>query len=296
MKVIIDPASGFCFGVVYAIQLAEEELERTGRLYCLGDIVHNNVEVERLRNKGLQIINHDDLKSLRDCKVLIRAHGEPPATYQIALQNNIELIDASCPVVLKLQNRVRNSYDDIEEDHGQIVIYGEAGHAEVNGLIGQTNAKAITVKTEEDLMKVDFTKPIHLFAQTTKSTAGFAKMKQMIEERILQHKGTLEENLYTNDTLCRQVSNREPQLRRFASHHDVLLFVSGKKSSNGKALYSVCQATNPKSYFISDVDEINADWFGENDSVGICGATSTPMWLMEKVALHLLQLGAVPAN
>src|SRR3954467_11656115 len=199
MKVTIDPQSGFCFGVVYAIQLAEEELERTGRLYCLGDIVHNNVEVDRLRQKGLQIINHDDLKSLHDCRVLIRAHGEPPATYQIALQNNIELIDASCPVVLKLQNRVRNSYDDIEEDHGQIVIYGEAGHAEVNGLIGQTNAKAITVKTEEDLLNVDFTKPIHFFAQTTKSTAGFQKMKQMIEARILAEKGTLEDNLITND-------------------------------------------------------------------------------------------------
>jgi 4-hydroxy-3-methylbut-2-en-1-yl diphosphate reductase len=296
MKVTIDPQSGFCFGVVYAIQLAEEELERQGKLYCLGDIVHNNVEVERLRNKGLQIINHDDLKSLRDCKVLIRAHGEPPETYQIALQNNIELIDASCPVVLKLQNRVRNSYDDIEEDHGQIVIYGEAGHAEVNGLIGQTNEKAITVKTEQDLLKVDFTKPIHFFAQTTKSTAGFAKMKQMIEERILQQKGTLEENLFTNDTLCRQVSNREPQLKRFATHHNVLLFVSGKKSSNGKALYSVCQAANQKSYFISDVDEINPDWFSESDSVGICGATSTPMWLMEKVATHLFQMGAVPVN
>ena len=296
MKVTIDPASGFCFGVVYAIQMAEEELERDAKLYCLGDIVHNNVEVERLRAKGLQIINHDDLKELHDCKVLIRAHGEPPATYQIALQNNIELIDASCPVVLKLQNRVRESYDDIEEDHGQIVIYGEAGHAEVNGLIGQTNAAAICVKTEEDLEKVDFNKPIHFFAQTTKSTAGFAKMKQMIEERIIKQKGTLEENLFTNDTLCRQVSNREPQLKRFAAHHDILLFVSGKKSSNGKALYSVCQSANPKSYFISDVDEINPEWFGENDSVGICGATSTPMWLMQRVANHLLQLGAVPVN
>src|SRR4051812_23470536 len=173
MKVTIDPQSGFCFGVVYAIQMAEEELERDNKLYCLGDIVHNNVEVDRLRAKGLEIIDHEKLKSLHDCKVLIRAHGEPPETYQIALNNNIELIDASCPVVLKLQNRVRNSFDDIEEDHGQIVIYGEAVHAEVNGLIGQTNEQAITVKTEEDLSKVDFTKPIHFFAQTTKSTAGF---------------------------------------------------------------------------------------------------------------------------
>jgi 4-hydroxy-3-methylbut-2-enyl diphosphate reductase len=198
--------------------------------------------------------------------------------------------------VLKLQNRVRNSFDDIEDDHGQIVIYGEAGHAEVNGLIGQTDAQAITVKTEEDLLKVDFKKPIHFFAQTTKSTAGFQKMKQMIEERILEEKGTLEDNLFTNDTLCRQVSNREPQLHRFAKHHDVLLFVSGKKSSNGKALYSVCQAANPKSYFISDTDEIKPQWFDDVDSVGICGATSTPMWLMEKVASHLLEMGAVPVR
>ena len=293
MKVTIDPHSGFCFGVVYAIQMAEEELEKDKKLYCLGDIVHNNMEVERLRNKGLEIINHEQLKNLRDCKVLIRAHGEPPETYKLAIQNNIELIDASCPVVLKLQNRVRNSFDDIDEDEGQIVIYGESGHAEVNGLVGQTNQKAIIVKTEEDLARVDFTKPIHFFSQTTKSTAGFEKMEQMLQERIVKAKGSLEEgDFITNDTLCRQVSNREPQLRRFAMAHDVILFVSGKKSSNGKALFSVCQATNSRSYFISDTTEILPEWFEGVNSVGICGATSTPMWLMEKVANHLANTGA----
>jgi len=294
MKVTIDPHSGFCFGVVYAIQMAEEELEKDKKLYCLGDIVHNNMEVDRLRNKGLEIINHEQLKNLRDCKVLIRAHGEPPETYQLALKNNIELIDASCPVVLKLQNRVRNSFDEVEDGDGQIVIYGEAGHAEVNGLVGQTNQKAIIVKTEEDLSKVDFNLPIRFFSQTTKSTAGFEKMEQMIQERIVLSKGSLEEgDFITNDTLCRQVSNREPQLQRFAKAHDVILFVSGKKSSNGKALYSVCQATNPKSYFISDVSEILPEWLDGVQTVGICGATSTPMWLMEKVAAHLGSEGAV---
>lgn len=293
MKVTIDPHSGFCFGVVYAIRMAEEELERDKKLYCLGDIVHNNMEVDRLRSKGLEIINHEQLKNLRDCKVLIRAHGEPPETYQLAIQNNIELIDASCPVVLKLQNRVRNSFDDVEEGEGQIVIYGEAGHAEVNGLVGQTQQKAIIVKTEEDLARVDFTKPIHFFSQTTKSTAGFEKMEQMIQERIIRTKGSLEEgDFITNDTLCRQVSNREPQLQRFAKSHDVILFVSGKKSSNGKALYSVCQAANPKSYFISDSTEIQPEWFEGVETVGVCGATSTPMWLMEKVATFLGNEGA----
>lgn len=294
MQVIIDPGSGFCFGVVYAIDMAEEELARTGTLYCLGDIVHNNMEIERLKSKGLKIINHDDLKNLHNCKVLIRAHGEPPETYEVAIKNNIELIDASCPVVLKLQNRVRNSFDELEDDDGQVVIYGEQGHAEVNGLVGQTMGKAIVVKTEEDLQKIDFTKPVHLFSQTTKSTAGFEKMEQLIQERIIKENGSLENGAFdTNDTLCRQVSNREPHLRKFAAQHDVILFVSGKKSSNGKALFSVCYETNPRSYFISAVDEILPDWFKSVVSVGICGATSTPMWLMEDVATKVKMMKIV---
>lgn len=285
MKVTIDPNSGFCFGVVFAIRMAEEELERSGELYCLGDIVHNNVEVERLKAKGLKIISHEQLGNLHDCKVLIRAHGEPPETYQTAIKNNIELVDASCPVVLKLQNRVRKSFDDVEENDGQVVIYGERGHAEVNGLVGQTNGKAIVVREEADLEQIDFNKPVYFFSQTTKSTDGFRKMKEKIESRInVSGNETTEEVFEANDTLCRQVSNREPQLEKFAAEHDVIVFVSGKKSSNGKVLFGVCSRVNPHSYFISDTDELKPEWFTSASSVGICGATSTPMWLMEKVA------------
>lgn len=288
MQVTIDPGSGFCFGVVYAIQMAEDELDRTGKLFCLGDIVHNNMEVERLQAKGLKIIDHEDLKQLQNCKVLIRAHGEPPSTYKLAIENNIELIDASCPVVLKLQNRVRNSFDDIDND-GQIVIYGEQGHAEVNGLVGQTNGRAIVVRLEEDLEQIDFNKPIHFFSQTTKSTVGFEKMEQLIQERIVKQKGSLEEgDFYSNDTLCRQVSNREPHLKKFSSSYDVIIFVSGKKSSNGKALYNTCKTVNDNSYFISSPDELEQHWFSEVGTVGIAGATSTPLWLMQQVMEKIL--------
>jgi len=292
MQVTIDPHSGFCFGVVYAIQMAEDELDNSGQLYCLGDIVHNNVEVDRLRAKGLEIIDHERLKGLNDCKVLIRAHGEPPETYKIALENNIELIDASCPVVLKLQNRVRISVDEMTEKDGQVVIYGEAGHAEVMGLVGQTKGEAILVRNEEDLDKVDYSKHIYFFSQTTKSTRGFEKMKALIEERSkkAQEEEVNDEFLNSNDTVCRQVSNREPQLKKFSDAHDVIIFVSGKKSSNGKVLFEVCKSINPQTYFISDVDEIETSWIEGSKSVGICGATSTPMWLMKKVEDHLREL------
>jgi len=292
MQVTIDPHSGFCFGVVYAIQMAEDELDNSGQLYCLGDIVHNNVEVDRLRAKGLEIIDHERLKGLNDCKVLIRAHGEPPETYKIALENNIELIDASCPVVLKLQNRVRISVDEMTEKDGQVVIYGEAGHAEVMGLVGQTKGEAILVRNEEDLDKVDYSKHIYFFSQTTKSTRGFEKMKALIEERSkkAQEEEVNDEFLNSNDTVCRQVSNREPQLKKFSDAHDVIIFVSGKKSSNGKVLFEVCKSINPQTYFISDVDEIQTSWIEGSKSVGICGATSTPMWLMKKVEDHLREL------
>ncbi len=289
LQVTIDPDSGYCFGVVYAIQMAEDELDATGTLYCLGDIVHNNMEVERLRNKGLKIIDHDQLRQLRDCKVLIRAHGEPPETYRIATENNIELIDASCPVVLKLQNRVRKSHEQALTEDAQIVIYGEVGHAEVNGLIGQTQGKAIIVKEEKDLEQIDFTKPVHLFSQTTKSTTGFKKMREMLDARI-QAGGSEDAFLNANDTLCRQVSNREPQLEKFAVAQDVIVFVSGQKSSNGKALFGVCQRANAQSYFISTPEEIKTEWFAEAATVGISGATSTPMWLMEMVADNIRTL------
>lgn len=292
MEVVIDEKSGYCFGVEFAIQMAEEEMEESGTLYCLGDIVHNSMEVERLNKKGLKIIDRDELKELEDCKVLIRAHGEPPETYKIAIENNIELIDASCPVVLKLQNRVKNAFDKAEEVGGQVVIYGKRGHAEVIGLTGQTHNKAIVVTTLEDLENVDFNKPVVLFSQTTKSTKGFYELKAEIEKRIDATNGEKAylEMFDANDSICRQVSNREPQMVKFSGINDVIIFVSGKKSSNGKALYGVCLKNNPRSYFVENEDEIDPNWFNRSDKVGISGATSTPMWLMERVAKHINSL------
>jgi 4-hydroxy-3-methylbut-2-enyl diphosphate reductase len=285
MEVTIDVNSGFCFGVVFAIQMAEDELNQSGSLYCLGDIVHNNMEVERLEAKGLKIINHEQFAQLSNTKVLIRAHGEPPETYRTAIENNIELIDASCPVVLKLQNRIRNGYEHVGE--GQIVVYGKEGHAEVNGLVGQTNGRAIIVESVDDLDKLDYSKPIQFFSQTTQPTEGFREMRAEIERRIAEAGGDNPLQLESNDTLCRQVSNREPQLREFAAAHDVILFVAGKKSSNGWVLYNVCKEINPNAYFVSSWDEVNLDWFETESRIGICGATSTPMWLMEEIASNL---------
>jgi 4-hydroxy-3-methylbut-2-enyl diphosphate reductase len=294
MKINIDKNSGYCFGVEYAIAMAEEELQASTKLYCLGDIVHNDKEVQRLAAKGLQVIDREQLATVKDCKVLIRAHGEPPETYQIALQNNIELIDASCPVVLKLQNRVKAAYDKAKEMKGQVVIYGKKGHAEVIGLSGQTNKEAIIVTDESDLDLIDFSKPIILFSQTTKSTEGFYKMKALIEQRITEL-GYTENLAYfdANDSICRQVSNREPQLEKFSQENDVIIFVSGKKSSNGKSLFSVCQKHNTRSYFIENEQDLQAEWFDMNDNVGICGATSTPMWLMEKVKERIEEMHCV---
>ena len=296
MKIEIDENSGYCFGVEFAIQMAEDEMEEGKELYCLGDIVHNSMEVERLYNKGLRTITRDDLKDLRDCKVLIRAHGEPPETYQTAIANNIELIDASCPVVLKLQNRVKNSYDLVKKKGGQLVIYGKPGHAEVIGLTGQTANEAIIVTGEEDLHKVDFSRPITLYSQTTKSTKGFYALKEIIESRIQDESLlSLSEDFNANDSICRQVSNREPHMERFSQKHDVILFVAGRKSSNGKALYNVCLSHNPRSYFIESEKEIDPNWIKPDDSIGICGATSTPTWLMEQVANFLKEQDALVA-
>lgn len=292
MEVTIDHNSGYCFGVEFAIQMAEDEMETADTLYCLGDIVHNDMEVNRLHARGLRIISREDLAGLKDCKVLIRAHGEPPETYQVASQNNIELIDASCPVVLKLQNRVKNAYDLVEEAGGQIVIYGQPGHAEVIGLTGQTNGKAIIVMRDEDLEKIDFTRPVTLFSQTTKSTRGFYRIKSMIEERMKTAGGNLTEIPFNaNDSICRQVSNREPQLRKFSQEQDVIIFVSSKKSSNGKALFNVCKAENERSYFIANEEELKPEWFEGAQKVGVCGATSTPMWLMQNVAGAIGKVG-----
>ncbi|MEQ9442826.1 MAG: 4-hydroxy-3-methylbut-2-enyl diphosphate reductase [Cyclobacteriaceae bacterium] len=292
MEVTIDKNSGYCFGVEFAIQMAEDEMEGEQQLYCLGDIVHNDMEVNRLYQKGLRIISREDLEKIHDCKVLIRAHGEPPETYQTALRNNIELIDASCPVVLKLQNRVKNAFDNMQTMEGQIVIYGQPGHAEVIGLTGQTRGKAIIVMKDEDLDKIDFTKPVTLFSQTTKSTQGFYRIKALIEERLQAAQNHLDTVVFNaNDSICRQVSNREPQLRRFSNEQDVIVFVSSKKSSNGKALYSVCRSENERSYFIANEEELETAWFDGATTVGVCGATSTPMWLMEQVANGIRAIG-----
>ncbi len=271
LNVSIDKDSGFCFGVVYAIDMAEDILDQDGYLYCLGDIVHNDEEVERLKAKGLRIINHSDLTNLKDEKVLIRAHGEAPETYRIALENNISLIDASCPVVLKLQNRIKTSYDD----HEKILIFGKHGHAEVIGLQGQTNQDAIVFQDIKDLDGVDLPHAFTLYSQTTKSTDKFYEIKNELIRRGHEVKA--------NDTICRQVSSRYEDLGSFAKNFDKIVFVSGKKSSNGKVLYEVCLQSNPNTYFISGANELDRDMFAPNDRIGICGATSTPMWLMENV-------------
>jgi 4-hydroxy-3-methylbut-2-en-1-yl diphosphate reductase len=277
LQVNIDKSSGFCFGVVYAIEMAEDILDNEGYLYCLGDIVHNDEEVERLTNRGLKIIDHEVLKNLRDEKVLIRAHGEAPSTYQLALENNLTLIDASCPVVLKLQNRIKNSHDDDE----QVLIFGKHGHAEVIGLQGQTDGKAIVFQDLAELDNVELPAKFTLYSQTTKSTDKFYHIKDELLSRGYEVKA--------NDTICRQVSNRYEELEDFVGHYDKIVFVSGKKSSNGKVLYDVCKKHNDNSYFISNVEELDQAWFNERDKVGICGATSTPMWLMEKVKAALEQ-------
>jgi len=282
MQVTIDKYSGFCFGVVYAIQMAEDVLKQEGSLYCLGDIVHNNKEVERLNSLGLKIINHADLENLSDCKVLIRAHGEPPSTYNLAMKNNIQLLDASCPVVLKLQHQIKEGHEELKDIDGQVIIFGKEGHAEVTGLVGQTNGDAIIITTVDDLEKIDFSKSISIYSQTTKSPQAFKDITLEIEKRVKLLSNS-EVKYIVNDTLCRQVSGREPQLKQFSIENDVIIFVSGKKSSNGKMLYKSCKSENPSSYFVSDVYELNSDWFKHSKTVGICGATSTPRWLMENV-------------
>ncbi|MGN0021859.1 MAG: 4-hydroxy-3-methylbut-2-enyl diphosphate reductase [Sphingobacterium hotanense] len=271
LQVTIDKDSGFCFGVVYAIDMAEEILDEEGYLYCLGDIVHNDEEVARLKAKGLRIISHDDLQTLQNEKVLIRAHGEAPETYRIALENNITLIDASCPVVLKLQNRIKTSHDDQEK----ILIFGKHGHAEVIGLQGQTNNEAIVFQDIDELDNVELPAKFTLYSQTTKSVDRFYQIKDELLRRGYEVKA--------NDTICRQVSNRYEDLGNFAGQYDKIIFVSGKKSSNGKVLFEVCKQVNPETHFISDPAELESSLFADNETVGICGATSTPMWLMKKV-------------
>lgn len=279
----IDNGSGFCFGVVTAIQKAEEEINKSGHLYCLGDIVHNSNEVERLQKIGLETITHEQLSQLHDVKVLLRAHGEPPHTYEVARQNNISLIDATCPVVLQLQKRIRNTYHETPGDNNpQIVIYGKKGHAEVNGLVGQTQGNALVIESVDEVDKIDFSRNIYLYSQTTKSLEGFKKIVDEIQHRVA---GNVQFSSF--DTICRRVANRIPQIKQFAQNHDVILFVCGSKSSNGRILYEECRRVNPLSYLISNETEINLSWFDGKEHIGICGATSTPMWLMNQVKDYL---------
>ncbi|MBR6962666.1 MAG: 4-hydroxy-3-methylbut-2-enyl diphosphate reductase [Prevotella sp.] len=282
IQIEIDNGSGFCFGVTTAIQKAEEELATGGTLYCLGDIVHNGMECERLRNMGLVTINHDQLAQLCDAKVLLRAHGEPPATYELAQRNNIEIIDATCPVVLQLQRRIKRQFD--ANPNAQIVIFGKNGHAEVMGLVGQTNNHAIIVERFDDVKTLDFTRDIFLYSQTTKSLDEFQRIIAYIQQHIAPNA-----TFRSFDTICRQVANRMPNISTFAAKHDVVLFVSGRKSSNGKVLFNECRSVNPNSFQIESSSEINLDWFSDAKTVGICGATSTPKWLMEECRDYILQ-------
>ena len=276
MKVEIDSKSGFCVGVTTAIRKAEEELRERGSLYCLGDIVHNGRECERLSALGLKAIDHAAFDKLRDVRVLLRAHGEPPVTYEKAKAQNITLIDATCPVVLQLQRRIRQTWEAHPE--AQIVIYGKAGHAEVLGLVGQTDGQAIVIETTDEAQKLDFNRDIYLFSQTTKPLEGFRELVEHIQQRISKNA-----HFESFDTICRQVANRLPDIREFARRHDVIIFVCGQKSSNGSVLFDACRKENPRSYRVDSPQEIQPEWLENADSVGICGATSTPRWIMEEI-------------
>lgn len=274
----IDSESGFCFGVTTAIKKAEEELAKGTPLYCLGDIVHNGQECERLKKLGLITINHEEYAKLKNVKVLLRAHGEPPETYWIAAENNIEIIDATCPVVLRLQKRIKQEYTSKEpEKEKQIVIYGKNGHAEVLGLVGQTNGEAIVIEKIEEVDKIDLNKDVRLYSQTTKSLDEFRSIVSYIEQNISKSA-----TFQYFDTICRQVANRMPNIRKFAASHDVILFVCGQKSSNGKILFHECKEINPNTYQVDKPEDIDMEWFRDAKSIGICGATSTPKWLMDK--------------
>ena len=285
MQIEIDSGSGFCFGVTTAIKKAEEELAGGATLYCLGDIVHNGMECERLRRMGLVTINHDDLGRLRNAKVLLRAHGEPPETYQTARRNNIEIIDATCPVVLQLQRRIKRQYDACPD--AQIVIFGKSGHAEVLGLVGQTDSRAVVVESVDDVMQLDFSRDIYLYSQTTKSLDEFHRIICYIQSHI-----SPSATFSSFDTICRQVANRMPNITSFAAKHDLILFVCGRKSSNGKVLFNECKRVNPNTHLIEGPSEIDRAWLSGVNTVGICGATSTPKWLMEQCRDRLIE--AVP--
>lgn len=285
MNIVIDKKSGFCFGVVNAIRKAEDGLGQRKPLYCLGDIVHNESEVKRLSEKGMITISREEFFSMENCRVLIRAHGEPPETYEYAQANNIELIDGTCPIVLNLQQKVRTSHQKMTEANGQLVIYGKPGHAEVAGLNGQTGHQAIIIENKEDLSKIDFTRQVSLYSQTTMPMDKFSEIAAIVREKSADQVPA-----EIRDTVCRQVANRAPHLEQFASQYDVIIFVSGTKSSNGAFLYSVCKNVNPQSYMVSSREEVMQKWFTSASSVGICGATSTPQWQMEEIADHISEM------
>lgn len=274
MQIEIDNGSGFCFGVTTAIKKAEEKLAEGNTLYCLGDIVHNGMECERLRQMGLVTINHDEMRRLHNVKVLLRAHGEPPETYELARRNGIEIIDATCPVVLQLQKRIKKQY---EAGDGQIVIFGKKGHAEVLGLVGQTQSNAIVIESFDEVKKLDFSRDVYLYSQTTKSLDEFHRIIDYIQHHI-----SPEAHFQSFDTICRSVANRMPNISQFATRHDLILFVCGRKSSNGKVLFNECLRVNPNTHLIEGPEEIQAEWLQNVETVGICGATSTPKWLMEQ--------------
>lgn len=282
LQIEIDSGSGFCFGVTTAIQKAEEELAKGNTLYCLGDIVHNGMECERLRQMGLVTINHEDMRQLHDAKVLLRAHGEPPATYELARQNHIEIIDATCPVVLQLQKKIKKQF---EAGNGQIVIFGKKGHAEVLGLVGQTQSKAIVIESFEEVKKLDFSRDVYLYSQTTKSLDEFHQIIEYIQQHI-----SPTATFRSFDTICRNVANRMPNISAFATKHDLILFVCGRKSSNGKVLFNECLRVNPNTHLIEGPEEIDPSWLEGIQTVGICGATSTPKWLMEQCRDALQQM------
>jgi len=285
VNIEIDSGSGFCFGVTTAIQKAEEELAKGNMLYCLGDIVHNGQECERLKMMGLITINHEEFAQLHDVKVLLRAHGEPPETYELAKTNNIEIIDATCPVVLRLQQRIKREFDNNEDSaNKQIVIYGKNGHAEVLGLVGQTRGQAIVIENLQEVNRLDFSKDIRLYSQTTKSLDEFRQIVAYIKEHI-----SPEASFEYYDTICRQVANRMPNIQTFAANHDLIFFVCGRKSSNGKILYQECKKVNPNSYLIDQPEEIDRKLLLGAKSIGICGATSTPKWLMEECKKAILK-------
>jgi len=284
MRVEIDSESGFCFGVVRAINEAEKALQ-TGAIASLGDIVHNRVEVQRLEALGLQTISHEDIPTIAGRRMLIRAHGEPPRTYALAKEHGIEIIDATCPVVAALQRKVKEAYEKMQEVGGTVVILGKRGHAEVVGLTGQVNEQAVVVESEDDLQVIDFSRPIYFLSQTTQSIDKFNHLAEIMRNKVAH-----EEMLTIDDTICRRVSSREKHLREFARQHDVVIFVCGRKSSNGKVLYNICRQENEHSYNIEEASELKAEWFEGVESVGVCGATSTPKWLMESIAEAILSI------